>query len=178
MQHFCHLITEKYALASSINLNDESHYGANFAIDGKLSSSHIGCFQSQAMHHPWHMTIFNHIITLTGIKIHRKYDSDSGSFNNIDVRAGKIAIPDNYSGNITQNELCGTFVGPGVSDNVIKVSCGTPIKANVVTLQMMDQGDQTLQLDEVEFIEDGLLELNLLKNTLLSYSISIGFQYL
>ena len=99
------------------------------------------------------MRIFDQPILLEGVKIYNRQDCCGNRLKSVEVRVGKQTIDTNFKGKITENSLCGTFVGPGVNAGVHKVTCNPPIVGNIVTLQIVESGNQVLQLDEVEYIQ-------------------------
>ena len=101
-------------------------------------------------------TEFKHTIKLAGVRLYNRRNCCGNRLKNIMVRAGRTRIGDDYSGIITQNTFCGNFTGPGANSGVYVVTCPSPIIANVITIQIVQSGNQTLHLDEVEFITEGI----------------------
>ena len=99
------------------------------------------------------MRIFDHTIRLTGVKIYNRQNCCGDRLKSVEVRAGINSVEADYKGRITANSLCGTFVGPGKDAGVYTITCNTPIHANIVTLQIVESGEQTLQLDEVTYAD-------------------------
>ena len=99
------------------------------------------------------MRIFDHTIRLTSVKIYNRKNCCGDRLQSVEVRAGIHPIEADYKGRITKNSLCGTYVGPGENAGVYTVTCNPPIHANIVTLQIVASGDQTLQLDEVTYAD-------------------------
>ena len=99
------------------------------------------------------MRIFNQPTRIEGVEIYNRQDCCGNRLKSVEVRVGKQTIDANFNGKITANSLCGTFVGPGVNAGVHTVTCNPPIVGNIVTLQIVESGNQVLQLDEVEYIQ-------------------------
>jgi hypothetical protein len=143
------------ATASSVYGDSTATLGPQFAVDGLFSTTYEGPFYHSAIsQHPWLKIEFDQAVTLTGIRLYNRQDCCGDRLNNIMVRAGSSRIPDDYSGIITQNTLCGNFTGPGENAGVYVVTCKYPIIADVITIQIVKSGNQILQLDEVEFITE------------------------
>ena len=104
------------------------------------------------------MRIFDQPIRLVGVKIYNRKDCCGNRLKSVEVRAGKKTIDANCNGKITRNVLCGTFAGPGATGREYTVTCNHPIDASIVTLQIVESGNQFLSLDEVEYIQ-GILHL-------------------
>ena len=129
-------------------------------MDGKFSNKDSGYYHSTTSQTPWLKTEFDQTITLAGIRLYNRQNCCGNRLKNIMVRAGTTKIPDNYSGIITQNTFCGNFTGPGANSGVYVITCQSPIIADVITIQIVQSGDQTLQLDEIEFIKSKGIDIN------------------
>ena len=134
-----------------------ANWGPQLAVDGKISKSSIGFYDSGSKQNPWLKTEFDQTITLGGIRLYNRQDCCGDRLKNIRVRAGTTRIPDDYSGIIAQNTFCGNFIGPGENSGVYVVTCQSPIIADIITIQIVKSGNQVLQLDEVEFIKEGIV---------------------
>ena len=140
------------ATASTILNSDQAEFGPQLAIDGKFSRANTGYYHGTTTSYPWYQTVFDRTVNINGIRIYNRYSCCGNRLKHIEVRAGRTEIAANYSGNIAQNTFCGSFIGPGANGGVYTINCDSPIEANVITIQIVEAGDQVLQLDEVEFI--------------------------
>ena len=107
------------------------------------------------MPYPWFVAKFSSTVKLVSIKIWNRQDCCGERLQNVEVRAGTIAIDPAFSGRITANTLCGSFVGPGATSGVYTITCQTPIVANLVSLQTIDSTDSYIQAAELEFATAG-----------------------
>ena len=142
-----------FSLASSTRYSDLPNYGPQLAIDGKFCNERVGFYHSIKENYPWHMRVLGDEILLTGVKLHNRQDCCGNRLKSVEVRAGKHVIEVNYKGKITANDVCGTFDGPGKNGGVHTVMCEYPISASVITLQIIETGEQILQLDEIDYIQ-------------------------
>ena len=157
--------------------SDWEKSGPQLAIDGKHHTSGSGGFyHSNKEAYPWHMRQFNSANYLKGVKIYNRVDNFGSRLKSVEVRAGKTPIQAGYKGRITDNHLCGTFVGPGKDAGIYTVTCDPPILANVVTLQIVAAGKQHLNLDEVEYIL-GMSDKILIYQPLSNFSLAIYAYY-
>ena len=86
-------------------------------------------------------------ITLVGRDCPSK-SSDCPVLRDIEVRAGTSSIENEFSGIITTNELCGSFMGPGHEGGIYTIKCKSNILADVVTVQLKDD-DSLLQISSM-----------------------------
>ena len=131
------------------------YWGPQLAIDGNYSknTTSVGFFHSDGESYPWHMTILERPIHLVSVVIYNRNDARGDRLKLVEIRAGKRTIKGNHKGRITENTICGTFFGPGETGGIYTVKCDNHIDANIITLQIVENGAQFLQLDEVEFIK-------------------------
>ena len=143
--------------ASSV-FGDTDEFSAQFApqlaIDGKFSDNDNGFYQSNSQQHPWFKAVFYSTIRLTGVRLYNRQDCCGDQLKNVAIRAGITPIGES-AGVITQNTYCGHFSGPGVNSSIHDIYCPFPINSNIVTIQIVEPGDQILELDEVQFITEG-----------------------
>ena len=155
---FCILFIESRNLtSSSIFDNDQERYGPQNLITGSYYSFIGPYFKSKKEDFPWVQwklprTINMEGITLVGRDCPSK-SSDCPVLRDIEIRAGKSIIDDNYSGIIKENELCGSFQGPGNEGGIYTIKCYAKISADVITVQLKDD-DSVLHISSMNIEKD------------------------
>ena len=99
------------------------------------------------------MTILDSPIRLSGVKIFNRRSCCGDRLKSVEIRAGKQSVPGNFKARITKNTHCDTFDGPGTTGEIYTVNCDSPIDATVITLQIVASGSQSINIEEIEFIE-------------------------
>ena len=74
-------------------------------------------------------------------------------FKNVEVRAGSddIKTDAKFSGTITINHLCNKFSGTAQAGRAETIYCSSPIMANYITVQILDD-DSILEINEMDVI--------------------------
>ena len=139
------------ALSSSYKDNDDDRWGPKNAIDGLWSDSDGLLFQSKKENMPWIQWHLPNTTQMIGIMISGRNRHSEGYLKHIEVRAGTSFVEDDFTGKMKINELCGTFDGPGKDRRVYTIMCKNAIKADYVTVQILDL-DSILEINELELI--------------------------
>lgn len=143
------------AISSSTYGRDLRTYGPQHAIDYRVQKRGDAAvnriFHSAEETYPWLMVELTNTVDLQSVQIFNRADCCGDRLRDIEVRAGTTKISPDFRGRITNNIECGTFAGPGADGANYNITCYPPIKANVVTIQIVSSGVQLLQINEVEF---------------------------
>ena len=75
---------------------------------------------------------------MLGITLTTRADCCGERLQDVEIRAGKNPIKENFKGRLTANELCQNFAGPGETDREHTITCDKPITAEYVTIQILD----------------------------------------
>ena len=109
---------------------------------------------------PWIQWNLQNRTSIKGISISNEYGiskykniTHKDELVNFEVRAGLTSLPETHSGKIQINQLCGTMEIRGGEDRVYPVICDKSIRADYVTIQVMDD-NAMLQINELEIIKD------------------------
>ena len=161
-----------FAVASSTFEDNKLLYGPNLAIDGKYSirERETGFYKSHSKDQkPWHMTVLRRPIYLAAVRIYNiRNDSKyvqkmiQDMPRNVTVHAGTFQIEANFSDvsdlldSVTNKTICGSFLMPGEDGGIYTINCQEKIKADVIIIQPTGPGgNESLLLDEVEFLREG-----------------------
>lgn len=136
--------------ASSVKLDDTELFGPQYANDGLLSTYDKHLFISTQEDYPWIQWQLPTRIRITGVSIANRNDCCGYHLKNVEVRAGIIGVNSTFKGNITVNDVCGTFEGPGRHRQEYKVNCNSTLLASYITVQIMDQS-AILQINELKY---------------------------
>ena len=132
----------------------KSEYAPEHAIDGIVDSGYnifIGANET----YPWLQVELINIVDLQSIQIFNRANCCGDRLRDIEVRAGTTKTSPNFRGRIINNAECGTFTGPGADGVNYNITCHAPIRANVVTIQIVGSDVHILQISEVEFFHSG-----------------------
>ena len=156
-QMFCILsLTEPgRSISSSVYQNISSKFSPDFATDGSWpihrENTSLTIFSSEREDWPWlewHLGSRSYVI---GISIADRFYDVGDNLENVEIRAGTTSIDARLKENITENEFCGVFKGPGENYRVYIVMCENEIVADYITLQRLDT-NSTLVVSEIEII--------------------------
>ena len=75
---------------------------------------------------------------MLGISLTTRSDCCGERLRDVQIRAGRNPVYKDYRGIIRINSLCGNFAGPGETARDHSVICDKPIKADYVTIQILD----------------------------------------
>jgi len=123
-------------------------WGANWAIDGEIPTEYGRILHSQSSNLPWFEVELNDPSIILNVTINNREDCCGERFKNAEIRAGMTRVPDGTTGPLDINTICGTYQGPSVQGDVIRIDCASPITAKYVTVQLKDN-DATLQISEI-----------------------------
>ena len=166
------MFSSGFAIASSTFDDNKLHYGPNLAIDGKYSirERETGFYKSHSKDQkPWHMTVLRRPIYLAAVRIYNIRNDSKYVQNmiqdmprNVTVHAGTFQIEANFSDvsdlldSVTNKTICGSFLMPGEDGGIYTINCQEKIKADVIIIQpTRSGGNESLLLDEVEFLREG-----------------------
>ena len=138
-------------MSSSYKDDDDDRWGPKNAIDGLWSDSDGLLFQSKKENMPWIQWHLPNTTQMIGIMISGRNRHSEGYLKHLEVRAGTSFVEDDFTGKMKINELCGTFDGPGKDRRVYTIMCKNTIKADYVTVQILDL-DSILEINELELI--------------------------
>ena len=100
---------------------------------------------------PWIQWHLPNTTNMIGVMISSRNRYTNDQLKHLEIRAGTSFVEKDFTGKMKINELCGTFDGPGKDRRVYTIMCTTDIKADYVTLQILDL-NATLQINELEII--------------------------
>ena len=139
------------AISSSTKNDDDDTWGPKNAIDGLWSDTDGLLFQSKEENMPWIQWHLPNTTSVAGIMISSRNRHSEGYLKHLEVRAGTSFVEADFTGKMKINDLCGTFDGPGKDRRVYTIMCEKEIKADYVTLQILDL-NSILQVNELEII--------------------------
>ena len=140
------------AISSSTEDDKSDKWGPQFAIDGLWPHTADNLFVSKTENTPWLQWRLPRSQThLAGIVISNPNNGDADSLKNVEVRAGNQSLESDFKGEITINQLCGKFDGPGGKNRVYTIMCTDEIVADYITIQIKNKNAK-LQLNEIELV--------------------------
>ena len=141
------------AIASSINQNNYYKWSPQYATDGLISNGDEDFFHSNNESNPWLQYHLPKKMVVTSVVIANRKSCCGNRLNHVEVRAGMEGLEHGFRDNITINEICGTFEGPGEDGVEYTINCSLPIMANYITVQILDTYS-ILQINELRVITD------------------------
>ena len=133
------------AFASSI-YNSNPVYDATKAIDGNYIGDYTGnIFHTECEANPWLQVELHEASVVSRVTIFNRADCCGDRFRNVEVRVGFTKFSE---GDLSENELCATYAGPGQDGEVISIYCTEGIKGQYVSVQLMET--ECLNIAEVE----------------------------
>ena len=139
------------AISSSIYVDDDEKWGPKNAIDGLWSDTEGLLFRSKIEHMPWIQWHLPNTTNMIGIMISNRNRHSDGYLKHVEVRAGTAYVESDFTGKMKINDQCGTLDGPGKDRRVYTIMCKNEIKADYVSVQILDL-NSTLQINELEII--------------------------
>ena len=129
------------ATASSVYAYDHHNYGPQRAIS-EAQFYHSKSDDS----YPWLQFEFPYPYKVSSLKIINRRNCCGERLRNLEIRAGYEAVQSDFRGQISTNEIVGTFEGPGQDGEEINIYTDT--WAKYLTFQILG-GKETLQIEEV-----------------------------
>ena len=91
---------------------------------------------------------------VTGLVIVNRFDSGGDRLKAVEIRAGLVPVPIEFTGLLTVNEPVGFFAGSGVTEETYFINFDRPTNAEYVTIQIIGNNG-TLHLNEVTLVYEG-----------------------
>ena len=116
------------------------------SIDGNPDTR----FHTGSENKPWLQVELNDVRVVHHIAIINRKDCCGYRTKNMQVRVGFTYFSrDTKTLNMTDDEICATYIGPGKNGEKIIIDCKNPMGGKYVSVQLMQEGNAIMNFNEI-----------------------------
>ena len=125
--------------------SEHGRFKASNMVDGNTSTFYAS--SDTGTQYPWVQLELTDTESVQGVVVTNRLDCCGERFAKVEVRVGDSEVTkENERLTIHKNEVCGEYVGPAETGEIVNINCSIPLTGRYVTIQVTDSQIQILKL--------------------------------